>query len=269
MDIGCGLGSATFAVLNRLSNVPYERLHIDLNDTNNFIVTKSTELLRTCFNAENIFINSVTGDVNIVCTARQHLLYDIILMSYSLYDVLNGKFEYSTDLIKKLQGLLKGDGIIIITEPADKQKSTMLMKVRDYFKEYILAPCTHSDLCPLLIDNGWCHFRYDWRKPSIVQNIFYKISCDLPDIKFSYIVIGKEKLHRNINDSRVLTPIFSEKGRISFKICSGKGISDCFILKKDIRNCGISIDQNSLIRIKENVVLNKLIKFMPEDYTVI
>jgi ribosomal protein RSM22 (predicted rRNA methylase) len=244
LDVGCGTGAATAAFINVLKNNSlFPKLSVFLNDINHFAIDITKKVLSSIFE-EKISFNELVGSLP---DRNFEKNFDCVLISFSLYNITNGSVNKAEKLIRYLQLLLKEDGAIFIVEPADRIRSTFLTKLRDCVREYVIAPCTHTQDCPLLKANKWCHFRFEWKRPSIIQNIFYDIGCDLPQIKFSYLVVSKNIVSFSSENGRIITPIFREKGRVRFKVCSFEGVSDYFILYRDIKEKIENLSPNSIL----------------------
>ena len=246
LEPGCGLAPATFAILNSINISRFEKIHIYLNDMEKPVLEFAEKLLRKTFPSRKIKIKLLEGSFD------NHISgitspFDIIFLSFSLEELAGTSVDTSLELIVRLRQLLKNNGRIFITQPADKARSTTIMYMRNHIPEYILAPCTHNQMCPLLREDSWCHFTYPWSKPPVLQNIFYKLGCDLPDIKFSYLVISKKKVAKFPTSARIITPIHDQKGKVEFKICGTQGISNCMVLKRDMQDRDLTYKQNGLI----------------------
>lgn len=269
LDIGCGMGAATLAVLSKLSTLASKKVVIYLNDVEKNILTETETLLRNIFNSANIEIYKIIGDANVLLEQNDNIKYDIILISYSLYDITKCNLWVAVEVVKQVMRLLNNGGIIIIVEPADRYKSTFLTMVRNFYKGYILAPCTHSFDCPLLKDEKWCYFKFMWDKPPFLLNIFYKLGCDLPEIKFSYIVLGNIKVNQSPMLGRIVTPVLSQKGRLLFKVCHDGKISHCMMLTRNIKANKIPFSSHTLIKFNNAIEADGFVKVEVDNFTII
>lgn len=248
LDLGCGLAPATLAMLNTLHIENLVKIDVYLNDLEKTPTEFAGEFILKAFPRGKIKIRNLIGDY----TKRTFdASFDLILLSFSLEELSGTNPKAHLELITELQGLLRAGGKIFITHPADKRRSANIMQLRDLIPEYILAPCTHSNACPLLGGRDWCHFTFEWIKPSILQNIFYKLGCNLPDVKFSYLVVSKEKVTRSDTDGRIINRILNQKGVFQFKVCNSQGISNCRVLKRHLKDDAFPYSQNDKIDVQQ------------------
>ncbi len=162
---------------------------------------------------------------------------DIAVLSFSLYDIFHTDIDGMTSWSDKVLKSISDYGIFVLVEPALKNRNSLfIMKIRDVLRDYVIAPCTHYEDCPILkIQDDWCHFGTKWVPPLSLSRGVSLIGGRVPEINFSYLILSKSKeFSRWINFHRVISHKLEEKGRVRFWTCSGSGKNLFQILKKNI-----------------------------------
>lgn len=221
LDIGCGEGAGSIGINSVLGDTIKYFKGIDnsferLNYYDEFmkVTGKNFESVNmNILNLENINIEE----------------FDIIISSNILCEI----GPESQRFINKLLRRMNDDAILILIEPALKESSQNLMKIRnDIVRKNLVLPCNHKGECPLLIKNIWCYNVKKWEYPFFIEVINRKLFRDLR-LKFSYLIIKKDV--EVIKDTFCfLSDTRSEKGRFKNNICTENGIKDCILLKKEI-----------------------------------
>ena len=164
---------------------------------------------------------------------------DIAIISFSLYDIFREDVE---DMILWVRGVLKSispRGIFIIVEPSLKKRgSFFIMKIRDAFSDYVVAPCPNTKFCPMLKrGDDWCHFGVRWNPPFSLTRAINIVGGRPPDLNFSYLVLSQSKdEYFNFPESvgRVVSHRLEEKGRIRFWLCKDEEKQLFQFVKKNI-----------------------------------
>ena len=134
-------------------------------------------------------------------------------------------FSYSlTELSSIPEWALKSEGLILI-EPSTEQDGRRLLEWRQDLldKGYqILAPCTHSQSCPLLTHSkhDWCHDRLHLALPEWMQKIEQHLPMKNRTVTVSYLVARKKPLAPVTPGlTRVVGDLLKEKGKDRQLIC--------------------------------------------------
>ncbi len=93
--------------------------------------------------------------------------------------------------------LVADDGSLVIIEPALRDRTRMLHRVRDALvaggRANVFAPCLHTAPCPALADESdWCHEDLDCDLPSWLQPIAKQAGLRFQGLTFSYLVLRKD-----------------------------------------------------------------------------
>lgn len=118
---------------------------------------------------------------------------------------------------------------IVIVEPGTPRGYQRTLLARDYLITKggcLLAPCPHSNKCPLQDD--WCHFsvrlnRSFWHREAKQGELPYE------DEKFSYAILTKEK---NTNlCPRIIRPPLHHPGHTKLSLCTQSGIQNITVAR--------------------------------------
>lgn len=158
--------------------------------------------------------------------------WDLILASFSL----NEAFHQAPDSeflawVETVIGSLAKNGLLVLIEPALRETSERLERLRDAIASQtahgILGPCQHREACPLLAGKKfWCHDARAWQVPPMVQRINAVLNRTLWDLKYSFLLLGKEGFapsHPSANLFRLTSSFTKEKGKLSATGCAADG----------------------------------------------
>jgi ribosomal protein RSM22 (predicted rRNA methylase) len=162
---------------------------------------------------------------------------DIVFLAFSLYDIFRDDTDSMISWSDKILKATSDLGVFALVEPALKRRNSLfIMKIREALKNYVIAPCTHYEACPVLkIKDDWCHFGTKWVPPLSLSRGMNLIGGRVPEINFSYLVLSKNKdFSRWKNLHRVVSHKLEEKGRIRFWTCSSSGKNLFQILERNI-----------------------------------
>lgn len=209
LDVGAGMGTATFACyFSSLKNASY-----------------------TCIEKEHSMINlgnklfSYYPDINVKYLQADYSndlpseKYDLVVVGYSLNELTDEDRRQVVDSLWKIT-----NKYLVIVEPGTPVVSLEIRAIRKQLLgvgAHIVAPCTHSEKCPIKGDD-WCHFVTRVERSKLHK---YLKGADVPfeDEKYSYIVVSKDKVNNPL-DYRVMRHPVIGKGNIALTVCSKNGI---------------------------------------------
>jgi len=238
LDIGAGPGTASLGVLTFFSQ--QERKHPQLEFTAVDQVMGNLKIAEELFSSfgttHNIeaLLKTVRSDVegieNLV-----HGHFDVIILS----NVMNELFVRDERRIEKRVSLLHAilkrsladDGSCIIIEPALRETSREMLEVRDGLLKqgfHVYSPCLFSGTCPALANpKDWCHEDLPWDPPALVKEIDKLTGLRKDSLKFSYLVLRKDRLSlqdvSHENSFRVVSEPLVSKGKQEFYVCGAAG----------------------------------------------
>lgn len=139
--------------------------------------------------------------------------------------------EMRAGLVTEALSLLDAHGTMIIVEPALKETSRALHRVRDrLLKEkrcIIYSPCLHENSCPALINpDDWCHEERVWDPPLVIKEIDEEVGFIKDALKFSYVLLrkdGKTIVNRRPDVYRVVSELRELKGEKRVWLCNEQG----------------------------------------------
>ncbi|MET0403060.1 MAG: small ribosomal subunit Rsm22 family protein [Cystobacter sp.] len=160
--------------------------------------------------------------------------FDLITMGHvlnELYGVGDEAVKPRAALLEQALTQVKPGGSLVVLEPALRETSRLLLKVRDVMVEKgyaIRAPCLYRGGCQALIkESDWCHAERTWTMPRVVEEIARAAGLHKESLKMSYLVLAPagerwpeprpERLFRIVSES------LEGKGRQRFIGCGPEG----------------------------------------------
>lgn len=138
-------------------------------------------------------------------------------------------------LLSNTLSRLKPGGSLVIIEPALKETTRNLLKVRDFWVGQgltVRAPCFFKGPCPALIkESDWCHADRSWRMPAVVESIAQAAGIRKESLKMAYLVLAAKQepwaspaLQNPAGHLfRVVSEPLEGKGRQRFMVCGPSG----------------------------------------------
>jgi hypothetical protein len=163
--------------------------------------------------------------------------------------------------LKEVTRLLHRKGLLLILEPALKETSTRLERLRTdalALDLSIWGPCLHEGTCPLL-EKGtyWCHDARRWHLPVQVQRINNYVQRTIWDLKHSFLALGMGEPRRfpaGVNHLRLTSGFTKHKGLLMAAGCAADAsnphyqISRRDLSPRDIRQL-IKIERGDIMEI--------------------
>lgn len=161
--------------------------------------------------------NYVLGDVEKITSYKPH---DLALFGYSLGELSE----------MPLEPIWKAVRCVAIVEPGTPRGFQKMLAARDRLIElggHVYAPCPHSRACP---HPKWCHFSVRVERSSLHRQA-KQASLPYEDEKFSYVIVTKEPMNREI--PRILSTPQKRSGHVHLQVCAVEGIEVKTISKKE------------------------------------
>ena len=286
LDLGSGPGTTILGILDFFSN---QKKMPSLEFTAIDSVAENLSIAKDLFKlfTENINIDASlkTFKINIEKAGTiPQVTYDIIILS----NILNELFYDDNKRIPKrvsflnaiIDKFLTPDGSCIIIEPALRETTRGMLDVRDNlikngFKIY--SPCLIDEPCPALLNpKDWCHEDIPWIPPVIIKELDKMTGLRKDSLKFSYLVLRKDKLSLTDvlekNSYRIVSEPLISKGKLEFYICGHGGRQLVTRLDKDETPSNIQfqklqrgdivvfealIDEGKRLKVGKNTVVKK------------
>ena len=116
---------------------------------------------------------------------------------------------------------------LLIIEPSTRDCGRQLMAWRQRFIDRgftPLAPCTHQNACPLLVDSvrDWCHLRVGFDAPAWWRDIEDDLPMSNRTLTYSYLLMSRTVEDREWRGAaRVIGDTLRERGKVRQLICRG------------------------------------------------
>ncbi|MDF2548991.1 MAG: hypothetical protein K0S07_58 [Chlamydiales bacterium] len=216
IDVGAGLGAATFAALDLFPSIQ----SLTLVEQSEKALSIAESLLNPVYSA------GLTISRQDMCE-KKDAQADLVLFSYSIGEVKPAKLP---EILKN--ALLAANQFLVITEPGTPRGFQTLLQCRDLLLSLnasIVAPCPHASACPMPKDR-WCHFRK--RLPrNFLQRIVKEASLPWEDEKYCYLIV-RPKPFADQHPFRVLKEVEKHTGHLYLELCSPEGTLDRALLSK-------------------------------------
>ena len=160
--------------------------------------------------------------------------FDLIALGHVLNELFGADVQAPSRraaLVEEALGRVKRGGTVVILEPALRETSRALLRVRDLLvaRGYaVRAPCLFRGPCPALVkETDWCHAERPWQMPRIVEEIARAAQLHKEALKMSYLALApKGEAWREPPPGRLFR-IVSEplegKGRQRYMGCGPEG----------------------------------------------
>lgn len=136
-------------------------------------------------------------------------------------------FSYSFLEMQDCLPRLEAFDHLLIVEPSTRDCGRKLMEWRDRFLEdgfQVLAPCTHSEACPLLTESNrdWCHQRTAFEAPEWWLELEDQLPMKNRTLTYSYLLLSRTVTDETWRGTaRVIGDTLEERGKTRQMICQG------------------------------------------------
>ena len=217
LDVGAGTGAATFAIsqqtnLKEITCLERENVMIDLGKR----LMQGTDALK---NVNWVKFDLLSQEIN-----RQA---DLVVASYVLSEL--SKIERQK-LLKQLWNAT--NELLIIVEPGTPKAYKEIQNSRELLLglgAYMVAPCPHSNTCPLT-ENDWCHFSCRVQR-SAAHKQLKSGTAPYEDEKFTYLIVSKNKTLPE--DNRILRHPQVRSKLVMLEMCTQKGLKNLTVTKSE------------------------------------
>jgi ribosomal protein RSM22 (predicted rRNA methylase) len=243
LDVGSGPGTGALAVLDWLQGqrIPHavEIAAVDQSQPALRDAERLFEGYKRVVGAQSAVLVPIKADLEKSrrledLRAKQPDGFDLILAANVLNEVgddTKDGLERRTAFTESLLGLLAPNGSLIVMEPALRESSRNLLRVRDALLAKqactVYSPCLHDDPCPALVKaDDWCHEERPWTPPAIVAAIDKEVGFIKDALKFSYVMLrkdGRTIVPRRSDVYRVVSELREMKGEKRAWLCNETG----------------------------------------------
>lgn len=245
LDLGAGVGATSLGVCGKLAQQnPETRIEITAVDRWREGLAAFRAMVEQACNSDigRTTLTTQVGDAaKFVSLASKQPGdgYQLVLMGMLLNEMQLEDAELLV-LIQRALSLLAPEGALIILEPALKDTSRRLQRLRDGLEEKecytVFAPCPRGTPCPLLAsDRDWCHQREPGLLPGPLAQIAKRAGLRDHHLSYAYMTLtpsGTPKLSQ-VLAARSPTPTTSifrvvsdprlSKGKRELVLCGPQG----------------------------------------------
>jgi hypothetical protein len=174
-----------------------------------------------------------TGDLRALCSGATDRFHLVCLANSlnELFSTARNPVERRCQVILGLLDVLRPDGSLIIIEPALRDQTRDLHRLRDLLlKEHactLYSPCLHEDACPALHHpEDWCHEERAWSPPVEISRLDRQVGFIKDALKFSYLILrkdGRTIAPRGRNLLRIVSERREFKGEMRVWTCGEAG----------------------------------------------
>jgi len=143
--------------------------------------------------------------------------------------------------IDELRALAARSAAVIWTEPGTRETSRALGHLRDELSRdfKMVAPCTHSNVCPILAlgnERHWCH-HFAFPPPAIFSDSNWvkfgqRAGIDLRSLPYSFIALDRNWKSKDSVLSRVIGRPEQFKPYVRVLNCDASGLAELQVLKR-------------------------------------
>lgn len=210
LDLGAGPGTASWAI-HSLWNSPTKITAIEKEP---YFIELGKKLKAQ--------VTWIQGDLSTFSSFEKH---SWVLFGYSLGELHD---KEGLDLIKKAwDAALQG---VIIVEPGTPRGYRKMLEARQALIQmggFVLAPCPHSNACPLP-PSDWCHFSTRVERSSLHRQA-KEGTLSYEDEKYSYVIVTKEP--HPTTASRIIRHPLHRPGHIILPLCTPNGLEEITVTR--------------------------------------
>ncbi len=246
LDLGCGPGTGTLALLDWLWNrrpdqaafvsvLAADTSRAPLQDMERLWdaycreVGISSEGLRC---VEGNLEHPLKGDLGKQMAGGGP--YDLMIMANCLNELFPASIDAPREraaVVAQLLPFLTPHGTIMIVEPALRETARTLHQMRNHLLKQSLctvySPCLHEGACPALDHpDDWCHEKRPWETPPAIAAIDRDVGFIKDALKFSYLLLrtdGRTIVPRSPQTFRVVSELRELKGEKRAWLCNETG----------------------------------------------
>ena len=219
LDIGCGPGTAFFAMKERYPSLK-QGMAIDCN-------ADSLRLFRRLCQA--LGMKSPELLLQNEPPQRIPITHDVAILSYFLSEL---KGEEQDGWLHSVSSFCP---LLLILEPGTPKGFETILRARRWASTHsfhVLAPCPHSCTCPMEYEKSWCHVRLRLKRPHFQQRLKEGM-LGYEDEPLCYLILSSSQ-DTNMGASRVVSSPQKRSGHVHLTLCHPEGeIKKVVVSKKN------------------------------------
>jgi ribosomal protein RSM22 (predicted rRNA methylase) len=219
VDLGAGPGTSAWAAIELFD----ELQSLLLIERDLSLMNLGQRLAKKSLHQNLINAQWIEGDIKTLDFPSG----DAIIASYSLGEISVADARKITKSAWE-----KTNSVLIIIEPGSVKGFELIRTLRDdliQFGGHIIAPCPHSNSCPVA-ENDWCHFAKRVERSSLHRKL-KSGTLNYEDEKYSYFAVSKFPL--KTASARVIRRPQISSGLVKLSLCKADGINEISLYRKD------------------------------------
>jgi hypothetical protein len=171
--------------------------------------------------------------------------FDLVTMGHALNELFRGPDEDArrAALLEEALALAEPGGSLLVVEPALRETSRALLRVRDLLVARgfaVRAPCLFRGACPALArESDWCHAERPIEPPPLVAQIGRAAGLRKEAVKMSYVLLapkGEPWAEPPPGRAfRIVSEPLPSKGRLRYMGCGPEGRMGLSLQEKHVR----------------------------------
>jgi SAM-dependent methyltransferase len=159
--------------------------------------------------------------------------FDLVAMGHVLNELWKGQDEDArrVALLEEALDLVAPGGSLLVIEPALRDTSRALLRIRDRLVEKgiaVRAPCLFRGPCPALLrETDWCHAERPVEPPALVAQVARAAGLRREAVKMSYLVLSPRgegwAAPPPGRTFRIVSEPLAGKGRLRYMGCGPEG----------------------------------------------
>lgn len=212
LDAGCGPAGSAWAACEAWPSL--ETIH--LLDSNPVFLALAADLA----NDAELPMRMATRVKTDITRPEPWPAADLVVASYALAEIPAAR---QGDTVAALWAAC--EGLLILVEPGTPDGWRRLLEARNQLLNSganLIAPCPHSQACPISELGDWCHFSQRLARSRDHRKVK---GADAPfeDEKFMYLVAARDGVKPRAPSARILAPPVRAKPATQLKLCTISG----------------------------------------------
>ena len=262
LDVGSGPGTASLAVLDWMQRPYHRQRRIEVTAVDS--VRAALDEAQGLWNAycridapEHARLHCVHSNLERNAWLRcldDSYPYHVIIIANTLNELYRGSHDpvqRQVQLIQALLGRLHPNGALIVIEPALRETTRHLHRLRDRLLALhactVYSPCLHEQSCPALVkEDDWCHEERPWITPPWIAAIDKEVGFIKDALKFSYGIFRKDGARivpRSRDVFRLVSELRTLKGDTRAWLCNETGRAEVGRLDRDEAESNASVGE--------------------------
>lgn len=151
---------------------------------------------------------------------------DLVVLSYVV-----GELKNPVNVVERAWAAARK--ALVVIEPGTPRNFAVIADLRRQLIElggHMIAPCPHSQDCPMSAANDWCHFSVRLARSSEHRRLKGG-ALGYEDEKFSYLAFSKSPVQTNF--ARIIRHPLVHSGHIQLKLCTANGLQSRTVTRSE------------------------------------